>query len=131
MDYINYIVIGIGINVQNESFPEEIREVATSLRIESGKKQKRAAIIEAVWEEFEKYYEYLFKNRGHAGTWSVKLRSKLANMNKQVRVLDPKDPYEGTARGITPKGELIVDTWEARKLVSSGEVSVRGLYGYV
>ena len=37
MDYINYIVIGIGINVQNESFPEEIGEVATSLRIESGK----------------------------------------------------------------------------------------------
>ena len=30
MDYINYIVIGIGINVQNESFPEEIGEVATS-----------------------------------------------------------------------------------------------------
>ena len=28
--------------------------------------------------------------------------------------------------GITPKGELIVDTWESRKLVSSGEVSVRG-----
>ena len=56
---------------------------------------------------------------------------KLANMNKQVRVLDPKDPYEGTARGITPKGELIVDTWESRKLVSSGEVSVRGIYGYV
>ncbi len=52
-------------------------------------------------------------------------------MNQQVRVLDPKDPYEGTARGITSKGELIVDTWEARKLVSSGEVSVRGLYGYV
>ena len=32
---------------------------------------------------------------------------------------------------VTPKGELIVDTWESRKLVSSGEVSVRGIYGYV
>ena len=52
-------------------------------------------------------------------------------MNKSVRVLDPKEPFDGKAMGITPKGELIVDTWESRKLVSSGEVSVRGLYGYV
>lgn len=130
MDYINYIVIGIGINVQNEAFPEEIGEVATSLRIESGKKQNRAAIIEAVWEEFEKYYDIYLKTEDMQGLVGEYNR-KLANMNQQVRVLDPKDPYEGTARGITPKGELIVDTWEARKLVSSGEVSVRGLYGYV
>lgn len=33
--------------------------------------------------------------------------------------------------GITDRGELIVDTWEARRLVSAGEVSVRGVYGYV
>ena len=55
----------------------------------------------------------------------------LINMQKQVRVLDPKEPYEAKAMGITPHGELIVDTWEGRKLVSSGEVSVRGVYGYV
>ena len=100
MDYINYIVIGIGINVQNESFPEEIGEVATSLRIESGKKQNRAAIIEAVWEEFEKYYDIYLKTEDMQGLVG-EYDQKLANMNKQVRVLDPKDPYEGTARGIT------------------------------
>ena len=55
----------------------------------------------------------------------------LVNLNRQVRVLDPKEPFEGKAMGITKKGELIVDTWESRKLVSSGEVSVRGIYGYV
>ena len=55
----------------------------------------------------------------------------LVNIQKQVRVLDPKEPFEGKAIGITKKGELIVDTWESRKLVSSGEVSVRGIYGYV
>ena len=55
----------------------------------------------------------------------------LVNMGRQVKVLDPKEPFEGKAMGITRKGELIVDTWESRKLVSSGEVSVRGIYGYV
>ena len=55
----------------------------------------------------------------------------LVNIQKQVRILDPKEPFEGKAIGITKRGELIVDTWESRKLVSSGEVSVRGIYGYV
>ena len=57
--------------------------------------------------------------------------ASLANKGQKVRVLDPKEPFEGVAQGITDRGELIVDTWEARKLVSSGEVSVRGIYGYV
>ena len=55
----------------------------------------------------------------------------MVNRNQPVKVLDPKDTYEGTARGITTRGELLVDTWESRKLVSSGEVSVRGIYGYI
>lgn len=130
IDYINYIVIGIGINVQNETFPEEIQEMATSLYLESGKKQNRAAIIEAVWEAFERYYAIYLETQDMHGL-VTEYNEKLANMQKQVRVLDPKEPFEGKAMGITPKGELIVDTWEARKLVSSGEVSVRGLYGYV
>lgn len=130
LDYINYIVIGIGINVQNESFPEELSAIATSLYLESGKRQNRAALIEAVWEAFEGYYDIFLKTEDLQGL-VAKYNEKLANMNKQVRVLDPKEPFEGKAMGITPKGELIVDTWEARKLVSSGEVSVRGLYGYV
>ena len=57
--------------------------------------------------------------------------SMLVNLHKIVKVLDPKEPFEGKAMGITPRGELVVDTWESRKMVSSGEVSVRGIYGYV
>ncbi len=54
-----------------------------------------------------------------------------ANKGRKVTVLDPKGEFEGTARGITANGELIVDTSEGQRLVSSGEVSVRGIYGYV
>ena len=55
MDYVNYIVIGIGINVGNEEFPEEIKDVATSIYLESGKHVNRAMLIEKIWEEFEDY----------------------------------------------------------------------------
>ena len=86
IEYINYVVIGIGINVLNQSFPDEIKEEYNSL---------------------------------------------LVNLDRQVRVLDPREPYEGTARGITDGGELMVEAEDGIRLVSSGEVSVRGIYGYV
>ena len=57
MTRINYVVIGIGINANNKEFPDEIKETATSLFIESGKHIKRAAVIEAVGRYFEQYYD--------------------------------------------------------------------------
>lgn len=130
-DYINHIVVGIGINVHNESFPEEISQMASSLMIEAGGKRfHRAQIIAETMAYFEQYYDTFLKTQDLSAL--VREYDKLlVNRNKSVRVLDPKEPFDGKAMGITPKGELIVDTWESRKLVSSGEVSVRGIYGYV
>lgn len=130
-DYINHIVVGIGINVHNESFPEEISQMASSLMIEAGGKRfHRAQIIAETMSYFEQYYDTFLKTQDLSDL--VREYDKLlVNRNKSVRVLDPKEPFDGKAMGITPKGELIVDTWESRKLVSSGEVSVRGIYGYV
>ena len=130
-DYINNIVIGIGINVNNSSFPEEISATASSLRLLSGgKKYRRAEIIEKIMEYFEKYYS-IFLETEDLSALVNEYDAMLVNMKKQVKVLDPKEPFEGKAMGITKTGELIVDTWESRKLVSSGEVSVRGIDGYV
>lgn len=130
-DYINHIVVGIGINVHNESFPEEISQMASSLMIEAGGKRfHRAQIIAETMSYFEQYYDTFLKTQDLSAL--VREYDKLlVNRNRSVRVLDPKEPFDGKAMGITPKGELIVDTWESRKLVSSGEVSVRGIYGYV
>lgn len=130
-DYINHIVVGIGINVHNESFPEEISQMASSLMIEAGGKRfHRAQIIAETMSYFEQYYDTFLKTQDLSALVR-EYDELLVNRNKSVRVLDPKEPFDGKAMGITPNGELIVDTWESRKLVSSGEVSVRGIYGYV
>lgn len=130
-DYINHIVVGIGINVHNESFPEEISQMASSLMIEAGGKRfHRAQIIAETMAYFEQHYDTFLKTQDLSALVR-EYDELLVNRNKSVRVLDPKEPFDGKAMGITPKGELIVDTWESRKLVSSGEVSVRGIYGYV
>lgn len=130
IDYVNHVIVGIGINVRQTEFTEELAQMATSLWLESGQHYNRAEIIEAVLEEFEIYYEKYIKTQDL--TEIVHEYDKcLANRGQKVKVLDPKGQYEGVAQGITRRGELMVDTWESRKLVSSGEVSVRGIYGYV
>ncbi|MGN0342178.1 MAG: biotin--[acetyl-CoA-carboxylase] ligase [Roseburia sp.] len=130
IDYLNYIVIGIGINVHNTEFPEEIAQTATSIYLETGRHVKRAQLIEAVWEAFEDYYDR-FMEKQDLSLIAAEYNEYLVNRDQEVRVLDPQEPFEGIARGITERGELLVETDGVRKKVSSGEVSVRGIYGYV
>lgn len=129
-DYVNHIVVGIGINVHIDKFPEELKNIATSILLELGIKINRAALIERICEYFEAYFE-VFLQTEDLSAISKQYDAYMVNRNQPVKVLDPKDTYEGTARGITTRGELLVDTWESRRLVSSGEVSVRGIYGYI
>lgn len=127
---IDYIVVGIGINVNTEQFSEEIKDIATSICLEIGRQISCEELMEAVWTYFEEDYEIYLKTQD-LQKLVTDYNARLVNQNQQVRVLDPKEPFEGEAKGITSQGELIVDTKDGRKFVSSGEVSVRGIYGYV
>ena len=131
IDYINYVVIGTGINVNQMEFPEEIAEIATSLAIEMGHSVNRAKVVAAVLEAFEEDYEKFLEAGDLAGLKEA-YEAVLANKDQPVRVLDPKEPFEGVALGITPTGELRVQKEDGTITeVHSGEVSVRGLYSYV
>lgn len=133
-DYIQYVVIGVGINVNNasaEEFPEEIRQTATSLRIESGTQMSRAALLERVLAHFEKNYD-TFVRTLDLTLLKEAYEKRLLNLNAEVKVLDPKGEYEGIARGINEIGELIIEKEDGQTVpVYAGEVSVRGLYGYI
>ena len=61
IEYINHVVIGVGINVNTEAFPEEICATATSIRRESGKTWRRAELIAAILRQFEVQYERFVK----------------------------------------------------------------------
>ena len=111
--------------------PEEIRESATSLFLESGKKTARAELLQAVLERFEEYYGKYAADLG-MDSMLEEYNAHLVNRNRQVRVLDPKGEWEGVAKGINASGELLVENSAGRTVeVYAGEVSVRGLYGYV
>lgn len=131
IDYINHVVIGIGINVNMESFPEDIAKTATSLRIEAGKEFRRFELIAAIMEHFEKAYEAVCK-AGSLEPIMEDYNRLLVNCGRRVRVLEPEHEYDALALGIDKTGELQVECEDgSRKSVFAGEVSVRGIYGYV
>ena len=130
-DYIHYVVIGVGINVNIKSFPDEIRDVATSILIEKEEMALRAPIIAKIMEYFEMYYERFLATKD-LSLLMDDYHELLVNQNNRVKVLDPKGEYEGVAKGINPLGELIVVKDDGEEVcVYAGEVSVRGVYGYV
>lgn len=135
IDYVNHIVVGTGINVSQTEFPEEIAKTATSLKLELEAEGRnvplsRAQILGAVLQYFEQYYETFLKTED-LSVLMEEYNSMLVNRGKIVRVLDPLGEYEGTALGINDRGELLVEREDGICQVSSGEVSVRGIYGYV
>ena len=130
-DKIGCAVIGVGINVNMDSFPEEMADKATSLYLESGHLFDRAEVTGLVMKHFEENYEKFVETEDLSGL-KPDYEKLLANLNQPVRVLDQNDPYEGIARGINPGGELLVERADGTvEEVNSGEVSVRGLYSYV
>ncbi|MDO4475884.1 MAG: biotin--[acetyl-CoA-carboxylase] ligase [Lachnospiraceae bacterium] len=131
MNAVHYVVIGIGINVNVEEFPEELREIGTSLRIETGREHNRAQLIAKIMEYFEKYYACLQETKDLSGL-REHYNELLVNRGREVRVLDPNGEFTGVAEGINDLGELLVRREDGELVnVYAGEVSVRGLYGYV
>ena len=128
---VNHIVIGVGINANLTSFPEEIVSTATSLKLELGHGINRAELIAEVMKEFELLYD-VFEETGSLADMKDSYNRFCVNRNCPVRVLDPGGGYTGTARGIDDGGVLLVELDDGTiRRVSSGEVSVRGIYGYV
>lgn len=127
---IRYVVVGIGINCNMDSFPQQLESTATSLFLETGKKQSRVQLIASVMQSMEQYYE-IFMQTGDFKNLKPIYEKWLVNYNRMVRVLSPNGEYIGTSRGINEKGELlVVDEAGQLHTVRSGEVSVRGIYGY-
>lgn len=131
IDYVNYVVLGTGININQKSIPEELEDRATSFYLETGKCFSRAQIAAAVIEKFEENYE-IFIQTCDLSTLQDSYNQILVNRNQQVKVLDLNHEFTGTAQGITSGGELLVRTENGKtEKIMAGEVSVRGFYGYV
>lgn len=130
-DYIHHIVVGIGINVNEEKFPSELEGMATSLKNEKGSIVSRANLLSDILLQFETDYA-TFLEAESLKPFVDEYNKMLVNKGSLVKVLDPKGEFSGIAGGIGEDGMLIVfkENGQIEK-VYAGEVSVRGMYGYV
>ena len=120
-----------GIYVAPQEFPEGIREHATSVEAIYGGTISKGELLQYVMEELERDYD-AFVSAGDLTPLLESYNSRLVNCCRRVRVMDPKGEWEGTARGINARGELLGEDDEGSvNAVYAGEVSVRGIYGYV
>ena len=130
VDMVNYIIVGAGVNVNIFEFPEDIKKTATSLSIETGGRVSRKDVLASILLEFEKLYDTFKETRLDEIIDPYKKLS--STLGKMVRVSSAAETYEGLAVDITHDGVLLVkcQNGEERRVLS-GDVSVRGLNGYI
>jgi len=126
MDLVNYIVVGIGINVNiaPEDFPEELREIATSLMQMKGAPLPRVAFL----QELLRALDALYAEVQHAGFAPVLAawRSYAMTLGRPVRVIAVAgETFDGVAADIDEEGALLIDTASGRRRVLAGDVSIR------
>ena len=131
LDYINHIVVGIGINANITKFSGELQNMATSISIQCGHDINRASLISKVMKEFEQYYEIFLKTESLVDIVK-EYNENLVHLNQKVQVLTPNGSVEVLALGIDEKGRLLVRNHSNEtKALMSGEISIRGINGYV
>ena len=128
---VDYAVVGIGINcLQNrEDFHPDIRDMATSLCLACGKpippEQLAAAMVTALW----KMSRVLFSEKERL---MDAYKAGCITLGREIQVLRFDTVRPGKAVDLDTEGGLVVEYPDGtREVVASGEVSVRGMYGYV
>ena len=102
-DHINYVVVGVGINVNTKNFPEELSDKAISLRMILHEDVKRANLANEIW----------------------------LNQNQPIYLMERSGPRQVTQLGLGIDGGLeIINEKGEKEHVYSGEISIRGVYGY-
>ena len=126
MERINYIIIGAGINVNlnQEDFPGEIANVATSLKAYAGRTVSRVELLQAYLQEMEVLYRIWLKE-GFAPV--LKLWKELCvTLQRPVRVSGLKESVEGWAEDVDEEGSLILRLADQTiRRLTAGEVSLR------
>ena len=128
---LDYLVTGIGINVNEEAgdFSPEIQEVATSLLQELGHPVRRAELCAQVALALDRMYAAYPQAKAE---YLEKYRAGCLTPGRQVQLITPNSRRQAFALEVDDNFNLVVELHNGkRETISAGEVSVRGMYGYV
>ena len=127
---VEYAIVGIGINCSQTAadFPADIRNIATSLQLCTGKSFDRAAVIAQILVALEK----MSVNLLDPAAALTQYRRDCVTIGNEISVVRGDEIRHGTALNVDESGALVVRFTDGQiGTVNSGEVSIRGMYGYV
>lgn len=128
---VDWVVIGIGINCRQQEgdFPEEIRSIAASLDMVTGKQTDTAGVAAAMLEALHRMDSVLLTQK--AGILD-RYRADCVTLGREISVVRGSDVRHGIATAVDDDGALVVVYPDGtEETVNAGEVSIRGMYGYV
>jgi len=122
---VRHVVVGVGINVNQTNFPEDLRDTATSLRLRFGTEYSRLQLCAALLKSLDREYSELLRNP-QARESILQRFSERSSTVKGVRVqVDENGGYEGITEGLDSRGFLQVRTETGLRTVLSGTVRSR------
>jgi BirA family transcriptional regulator, biotin operon repressor / biotin---[acetyl-CoA-carboxylase] ligase len=116
------VIVGIGINLNQSTFPEEIKDIATSIKLESGNTLNRADLVLSLLKNLEREYENFLQEK--KVPLLQKWTEKTDMFGKIMTVYQKGKSLTGTATGLDQEGRLILQTPDSQQhILDSGEVS--------
>lgn len=129
LNAINYIVMGIGINVniQKVDFPEELLDSATSVLVETGEILDRKKLTAALLNNFESLYNQFIKYGDIQSSIKV-CKENSSVLGKKIKIIDRGNVRTAKAIDIKDNGVLVVENEDGTiDEILSGEISIRGI----
>jgi len=123
---VRYLVVGVGINVNQVKFPAELREIATSLRIETGTEWSRVELCAALLKSLDREYRSLVEDAGAREAILRRFEKSSSSARDRKVSVEENGGLAGVTEGLDERGFLRVRTAEGLRTVLSGTVRVMG-----
>jgi len=121
---VHHLVVGVGINVNQVKFPAELRELATSLRIETGTEWSRVELCAALLKSLDREYRSLVENAGARDAILRRFEENSSSVRGRKVTIDENGSLAGVTEGLDERGFLRVRTPDGVQTVVSGTVKI-------
>ncbi len=123
---VRHLVVGVGINVNQVKFPAELREIATSLRIETGTEWSRVELCAALLKSLDREYHSLVEDAGAREAILRRFEQSSSSVRGRKVSIEENGGLAGVTEGLDERGFLRVRTEERLRTVVSGTVRLDG-----
>ncbi len=123
---VRHLVVGVGINVNQVKFPAELREIATSLRIETGTEWSRVELCAALLKSLDREYRSLLEDAGARAAILRRFEESSQSVRGRKVAIEENGSLTGVTEGLDERGFLRINTAEGLRTVVSGTVRIIG-----